>query len=77
MQFSHNFSMTFDNVLGKKYRFFYMGIAILWIVGYHLYIHDIDFMITISKLLEQFLNMVMLVLIYSFFLSLWSLLLLL
>ena len=43
MQFSHNFSMTFDNVLGKKYRFFYMGIAILWIVGYHLYSHDIDF----------------------------------
>lgn len=38
-----NIDLSFDNVLGKKNRFFFMGIAILWVVGYHLYLAEADF----------------------------------
>lgn len=33
----------FRNVLGKDNRYFFMGIAMLWIVGYHIYLHDMAF----------------------------------
>lgn len=45
-------SITFYNVLGKKHRFFYMGVAMLWIVGYHLYIHDAEFYNSQLKLMK-------------------------
>ena len=52
MQLNSNILLTFDNVLGKRYRSFYMGIAMLWIVGYHLYIHDAEFYNTQFKLMR-------------------------
>lgn len=38
-----NLSFNFNNVLGKENRAFYMGIAMIGIIGYHLYLHDVDF----------------------------------
>lgn len=35
-------SLDFSNVLSKEKRFFYMGIAMIAIVGFHLYLHDLD-----------------------------------
>ena len=35
--------LNFDKVLGKESRIFYMGIAMLWVIGYHLWLHDIDY----------------------------------
>lgn len=52
MQLNSNMLLTFDSVLGKRYRSFYMGIAMLWIVGYHLYIHDAEFYNTQFKLMR-------------------------
>lgn len=35
--------MTFDNVLGKQNRTFYMGVAMIWIIGYHLWLKDMAY----------------------------------
>lgn len=42
MQVTNNL-LSFDNVLGKNHRFFYMGFAMIWIVGYHLYLGNVAF----------------------------------
>lgn len=35
--------LDFSNVLGKEKRFFYMGIAMIGIIGYHIYLKDVTF----------------------------------
>lgn len=35
--------LDFSNVLSKEKRFFYMGIAMIGIIGYHIYLKDIGF----------------------------------
>lgn len=36
-------TFDFSHVLGKEKRFFYMGIAMIGIIGYHIYLKDISF----------------------------------
>ena len=45
--------MDFFNVLGKENRTYYMGIAMLWIIGYHLWLHDMSFYDTSFKLFSH------------------------
>ena len=46
-------NLSFNNVLGKETRSFYMGIAMIWIIGYHLYLHDVDFYNTSFKIFRN------------------------
>lgn len=48
-----NLSFNFNNVLGKENRAFYMGIAMIGIIGYHLYLHDVDFYNTSFKIFRN------------------------
>lgn len=43
----------FQYVLGKDRRTFYMGLAMLWVIGYHVYLHDQGFYDTSLKVFRN------------------------
>lgn len=48
------YKLNFDNVLGRQSRYFYMGVAMLWIIGYHRWLSDMTFYNSSFKVFSHF-----------------------